>query len=156
LLLVIPVLLVILFLVSGAFSIGKARIWNAYNAENDVYGQVVAGRDFSAATDARPPVGIGVVKPELPNWYAEANTSTVATIQGTKGMPGVEMDGKTIRYADKAIMLDPSWHMPGVPQTDTGGMMQDWFKEYVYEAYGTGVNPQEMRTALGMADPGPP
>jgi hypothetical protein len=71
-------------------------------------------------------------------------------------MPGVEMNGQTIRYEDKAIMLDPSWHLTGVPQTDNGGMIQDWFTEYVNEAYGAGVNPQDMRTELGLTDPGPP
>jgi hypothetical protein len=144
LMLVIPVLLVILFLAGAALKIGKAWMGNAYNAENDVYGQVVAGRGLTISAEVVPVEGINGVKPALPNRYAWADEQQVVVIEGVKGVPAIGLE-------DEAILLDPSWALTGWPQTGDAVEMEGWFRAYVEESH-----PSEVVEALGLREPGPP
>ena len=144
LLLVIPLLLTILFLGGGALSLGKARMANAYNAENDVYGQVVAGRGYSPTNNPAPTDGINAVKPALPNRYDLADEFKNVIINGQE-MPS------TIKLNDRAIMLDPAWHYSAWPQSGDRQWIQAWFEAYVAESH-----PGDVVGALGLQPPGPP
>jgi hypothetical protein len=144
LMLVIPVLLVILFLAGGAMTWGRAWLANVYNAENNVYGQVVAGRGLEIAGDVAPFDGINALKPALPNRFAFADERQVVAIEGVKGLQPVQLE-------DKAIMLDPAWQISAWPQTEDRGIIQQWFAAYVEESH-----PADVVQALGLTAPGPP
>jgi hypothetical protein len=156
LLLVIPVLLVILFLASGLLAIGTARMRNAYNAENDVYGQVVAGRGVRMSS-TMPPDGLNAIWPELPfypslpnlpNHYAEADESAVVVIKNVKGVAPVTLK-------DTAYLLDPAWQYSAWTQNDQDAI-QEWFKEYVDGAYQDAAQLQDTRAALELSPECPP
>lgn len=144
LLLVIPLLLTILFMIGGTLTLGKARLANAYNAENDVYAQVVAGRGYSPTNTPVPPDGINAVKPALPNRYDLADEFKNVIINGQE-MPS------TIKLNDRAIMLDPAWHYSSWPQGGDRQWIQAWFEAYVAESHSG-----EVVGALGLQPAGPP
>jgi hypothetical protein len=144
LLLVIPLLLTLLFLGGGALSLGKARMSNAYNAENDVYTQVVSGRGYSPTNNPAPPDGINAVKPALPNRYDLADEFKNVIING-QDVPS------TINLNDRAILLDPAWHYASWPQGGDRQWIQAWFEAYVAESH-----PGDVVGALGLQPAGPP
>lgn len=143
LLLVIPLLLTILFLAGGATSLGKARMSNAYNAENGVYTQVVSGVGFSPANDPTPPAGVGM--PLLPTRYAMADEVKNVTLASGLNVPW------TATLNDRAIMLDPAWTYSAWPQTGDRPAIAAWFTAYVDESH-----PADVVQALGLQPPGPP
>jgi hypothetical protein len=142
LMLVIPVLLVILFLVGGSLLLGRGRMSNAYNAENDAYTQVVAGRGFAESSDPVPPEGYFM--PVLPNRYVTADELQNIQIRGIR--PPINK-----QLSDRGILLDPAWHYSAWPQGGDGPMIQAWFAAYVGESH-----PAEIVQALGLRPATPP
>jgi hypothetical protein len=140
--LVIPILLVILFLVGGGLVLGRGWMSNAYNAENNVYTEVVSGRNYLASNDPEPAPGFFM--PLLPNRYATANEMQSIQISGIR--PPIN----TALY-DRAILLDAAWHYSAWPQTGDRAALQEWFGAYVGESH-----PTDVVEALGLAAPGPP
>ena len=144
LLLVIPLLLTILFMIGGTLTLGKARLANAYNAENDAYTQVAAGTNFSPANDPVPPDGIYALRPGLPNRYVLANKFKVVTING-QNMPA------PLSVNSRAILLDPAGQYSTWPQDGDRTAIQEWFDAYVAESH-----PAVVVNALGLQPAGPP
>jgi hypothetical protein len=144
LLLVIPLLLTILFLIGGTLSLGKARLTNAYNAENDAYTQTVSGIGFAPSNDPVPPDGINAVRPALPNRYVLADELRNVTINELDASP-------TFRLNTRAILLDPAWHYSAWPQSADRPAIQDWFDAYVAESH-----PPVVVNALGLQPAWPP
>jgi hypothetical protein len=140
--LVIPVLLVILFLVGGSLVLWRARMSNAYNAENNAYAQVVSGRGFTVSTDPVPAVGFFV--PLLPNRYVTANEMQSVQIKGVR--PPIDTT-----LFDRAILLDAAWHFSAWPQSGDRAALQEWFTTYVGQSH-----PADVVEALELAAPGPP
>jgi hypothetical protein len=142
LMLVIPVLLVILFLAGGALVLGRARLSNVYNAENNAYTQVVSGQGFTQSDDPVPADGIYV--PPLPNRYVSAIELQQVQIKGVR--PPIDS-----QLTDRAILLDAAWHFSCWPQREDRPALREWFAAYVGESH-----PAEIVDALGLAPPGPP
>ena len=142
LMLAIPVLLVILFLTGGSLLLDRARMANAYNAENDAYTQVVSGTGFTVSGDPVP--ADGFFMPLLPNRYVMANELKSVQIQGVQPPIAAQLD-------DQAILLDPAWHFSAWPQSGDRGSLQGWFTAYVGESH-----PADIVDALELAAPGPP
>jgi len=142
LLLVIPVLLLILFLAGGMLTLGTARMSNVYNAENNAYGQVVAGRGFYISGDPAPvsdPDG-----PGLPNRFVLADEKKTVLLTHQTNPHFVNLE-------DRAIFLDPAWHYSSWPQTGDRAAIQGWFEGYVGESHSA-----DVVTALGLKPAGPP
>ncbi len=141
LMLVIPVLLVILFLAGGSLVLGRGRLANAYNAENDVYAQVVSGRGFTASADPVPAEGF--FAPLLPSRYAMASELRSVQITGVRPPINTTLN-------DRAILLDAAWHYSAWPQSGDRIALQAWFGAYVEESH-----PAVVVEALGLQPPGP-
>ena len=148
--LVIPLLLTILLLTDRALFLGKARLGNAFNAENDAYGQVVSGSGFNGrevlpADDPTPPDGINAVKPELPNRYMLADEFQDVALLGQDNQKS------TVRMTNRAILLDPAWHISSWPELGDRRPIAEWFAAYVGESH-----PDDVVYDLGLQPAGPP
>ncbi|HEY4330484.1 MAG TPA: hypothetical protein VGN88_12165 [Phycisphaerae bacterium] len=144
LLLVIPILLTLLLLANGALSIGGAKLANVFNAENDAYGQVVAGRGLSPSANPVPVDGINGVRPSLPNRFDMADEFKNVTVNGVDVPFNVTQN-------DRAIFLDPAWHYSSWPNGGDRPAIQQWFDDYVGESH-----PANLVSSLGLAPAGPP
>ena len=147
LLLVIPVLLTFLLLAGGALALGTGRLANIFHAENSAYTQIETGRGLTLG-NISPIDGMAALRPvpALPNRFAYAEpTQTVR----------LNLGETTTRLAhtfdDRAVFLDPSWHLDGAPQPGDSAALQAWFSEYVAESH-----PSDLVYSLGLRSSGPP
>jgi len=147
-LVIIVLLLPLLFLIGGAWSIGRARVRAAYDAENGAYAQVISGRNVTP-NDLSPPQGLIDVRPGLPNRY------DLQEIKGTVPVEYGSMGANRVSYSERAIFLDPTYHWSEFPYSPAGNadhaMIADWFAEYAAE-----VKTPEIVGSLGLYPPGPP
>jgi hypothetical protein len=145
LLLVIPVLIAILLLTQLAWRLGAARLSNTFAAGNGVYTQVLTGRDVQVSSDPVPPDGIAAVRPGLPNRLDEERPGTVVDLAaGNIKLPPVTLP-------DRAVMLDPTWHLAAWPQPADQADVRAWFEAYVAEDHSA-----DVVTALGLQPSWPP
>ncbi len=140
--LVIPILLGILFLIGYLSTRGQAELAGVYNAENNAYGQVVAGKGTTPAPSPVPITGINT--PVLPTRfdYSEPVTTVTSTTFGQV---------ISNRIDQKAVFLDPAWQYSAWPNTGDQGQIQAWFEAYVAESH-----PPQLSQSLGLSPPGPP
>jgi hypothetical protein len=147
LLLVIPVLLTFLLLAGGALALGTGRLANIFHAENGAYTQIETGRGLTSG-NIIPIEGIAAFRPVpgLPNRFAYAEaTQTVRLSMGERTTQVVHT------FDDRAVFLDPSWHLDEVPRLGDSGTLQSWFSEYVAESH-----PADLVYSLGLQPAGPP
>jgi hypothetical protein len=149
-LVIIVILLPILFLMGGAWTIGRARLQATYDAENNAYAEVVSGNNITSyADDPVPPAGLLAVRPGLPNRFDSAHAAGNVTLNyGSMGT-------NTVGYNEKAIFLDPTWHWNTYPASAVGetdhSVIAEWFENYVGE-----TKTPAIVSSLGLQPPGPP
>jgi len=149
-LVIILILLPILFLMGGAWTIGRARLQATYDAENNAYAEVVSGTNITSyVDDPVPPAGLLAVRSGLPNRFDSAHAAGNVTLNyGSMGTNDVS-------YNEKAIFLDPTWHWNAYPASAAGdndhAMIAEWFENYVGEA-----KTPAIVSSLGLQPPGPP
>jgi hypothetical protein len=145
-LVIILILLPLLFLIGGAWTIGRTRLRAAYDAENGAYAQVVSGEGvMEYSDDPIPPAGVL----NLPNRFASERVyGTVPLFYGSMGT-------NNVAYSERAIFLDPSWHYSPYPYSAAGdadhAVIAAWFENYVGES-----KTPEIVQSLGLQPAGPP
>jgi hypothetical protein len=140
--LVIPILLGILFLVAYLLTRGRSELTNAYNSENNVYGQVVAGKGTTAANDPTPAIGVNM--PLLPTRLDYSAPTAIVTSTAFGQVVSNRTDAK-------AVFLDSAWAYSSWPNTSDQSQIQAWFEAYVGESH-----PANLVNSLGLRPPGPP
>jgi len=149
-LVIMLILLPILLLMAGAWTIGIARLRAGYDAENNAYSQVVSGIDVKSYTDDPiPPGGLLDIRPGLPNRFDSERATGVTVINyGTLGT-------NRVYYTEKAVFLEPTWHLNAYPYSAGGDfdrtLIVEWFDNYVGE-----TKTPAIVSSLGLQPPGPP
>jgi hypothetical protein len=147
LLLVIPVLLAFLLLAGGALALGTGRLANVFHAENNAYTQIETGQGLTAGAVA-PIEGIATFRPvpALPNRFAYAEPTQ--TVQLNLGEKSTQL---AHTFDDRAVFLDPTWHLDNQPALGDPGALQAWFTDYVAESHSA-----DLVNSLGLQPAGPP
>ena len=150
LLLVIPILLTLLFITRGLFSLGEARIQNVWDAQQKAYSDAIhfAPPRHTNGT-LQPPTGFAYVRPGLPNRLSQHSNSTTVTYA-----PNIPL--KPVTLADTAAFAAPAWSYSAFPIHDAGGSYNDattthnWFADYAGEIR------TPLEDPLGLSPANPP
>jgi len=150
LILLVPVLMTILLLCAMASRLGRARVTNVRDGEQQAYGQVVRGTGVVSSMSLQTVPGVVSVYGDLPTRFDESLPAKEVTL--TQGW--LNLNGITLH--DKGAFLDPTWHFAQYPMNgdaawvDDSRRLKDWFEAYVDD--GRGQDSWLIKYGLGLAD----